>query len=83
MGETEAMIRERKRNWNPDSEKRRCRCGRKMSIGSKSCRKCFESGKSPARKRGRSILSVLAEVRQMNLKPGQTATIGGLTFTKQ
>lgn len=75
-------MKEPKRQWDEDPEKRKCSCGRKISMGAKSCRKCFESGKVPRRKRGRSFESVLKEVRALNLKTGESVTISGLKFTK-
>ena len=57
---------------------------RLMSDGATSCRQCFLAGrgrKKPGR-HGRSILEVLAGVRAMKLKRGESVLVDGLRFTK-
>lgn len=76
----------RKRVLSRMHGKSRCRCGRKMASGSRSCRKCFEEGRGVYHGgRGRSWTLVLAEVAErLKGKPvGSEVTVDGLTFTKK
>ena len=71
-------------NTLPQPDKVKCPyCPGMMMRWSNACRKCWRGGKGKRREpRGVSIQRALDAVHAMNLKPGESVVINGLTFTK-
>lgn len=68
------------RQWGQNP---RCRCGRGMTMGSRSCRDCFLAGRgAKAGRRGPSLLTVLKEVRKMAPDKNGEVRLHGLVFKK-
>lgn len=59
-------------------------CPAMMASSSTACRKCWRRGKGRHRKpRWHGLEEIINRVKAMNLRPGESVNIGGLTFTKE
>jgi hypothetical protein len=66
--------------WSHDP---RCRCGRAITRGARSCRACYRAGRgAKVGRRGPSLAAILKHVREM--KPNKNGEVHafGLTFKR-